>query len=434
MAMSAAASANKTLRVAMMWGGTVHGEDTFKSPRALVVGDHGDAAFPLPDGVAEAKAITILKPEGNAYRLVASPEIDGDVWIGGERMTVREAIESGRDIGPSDYGMITIGPVAVFFQRAGAVPKMPKARAFFDGSVFGSIGLAAFLHVSLLFLFALASRELPERDELDLPPDLVRRFMVTPPPTVEEPPEVQHVERPREPTKREPTKRPQREQQEQRPQLTKTASQHLAHLEEARATSTTTERLMNALRTQTERPALGQLATAAGSRTGPATSSISRIGSALGSLGGTAPTITTSGGGDIATSGGAAATKGAGRLEARAGGGNVRGSVRAVQALARVEGTLDRGEVFAAINRAMPRIQRCYEQALTRNAGLSGRITFTWTVQPSGRAGDVRQSGSTFSDAQASNCMATVLRGIQFPRPAGGAVSITYPFIFQSAH
>jgi hypothetical protein len=101
--------------------------------------------------------------------------------------------------------------------------------------------------------------------------------------------------------------------------------------------------------------------------------------------------------------------------------------------LGRVEGSLSRGEVMAVINRAMGRITRCYEAALNRSAAVSGRIVFEWTIQPTGATAGVRQASSTIADPTLSNCIAGVIRGLRFPRPQGGPVSISFPFMFQRA-
>ena len=112
--------------------------------------------------------------------------------------------------------------------------------------------------------------------------------------------------------------------------------------------------------------------------------------------------------------------------------GPVRGRVRSVSALARTTGgSLSRGEIQAVLNRAQGRIMRCYERALLQNNNLSGRIQYIWTIQPTGRVRGVRQQSSTLSNAAVGNCVAGVLRRLRFPRPQGGAVEVSYPFMFQ---
>ncbi|MEM7447628.1 MAG: AgmX/PglI C-terminal domain-containing protein [Myxococcota bacterium] len=141
-----------------------------------------------------------------------------------------------------------------------------------------------------------------------------------------------------------------------------------------------------------------------------------------------------SGGSRIGSFGGSSAVGQTGQLEGRARSGRVRGRVRAVSALGTQRGgSLDRGSVQSVINRAIGAIQACYERALMSSPGLSGRVTFAWTIQPNGRVSGVRQASSTLSSPQATSCMAGVLRRLRFPAPEGGSVQISYPFMFQQA-
>jgi hypothetical protein len=142
------------------------------------------------------------------------------------------------------------------------------------------------------------------------------------------------------------------------------------------------------------------------------------------------------GGGELGTLGGEEAVKGVKRLQARhrgSGRGGVRGRVRALSVGSRVSGSLSRGEVLAVINRHMARIQQCYERGLTRKGTMAGRVSFTWTITPTGKVSGLRQVSSTLGDVQVSNCISKVISRMRFPRPKGGSVSITFPFIFRRA-
>ncbi|HJL33589.1 MAG TPA: AgmX/PglI C-terminal domain-containing protein, partial [Polyangiaceae bacterium LLY-WYZ-15_(1-7)] len=107
--------------------------------------------------------------------------------------------------------------------------------------------------------------------------------------------------------------------------------------------------------------------------------------------------------------------------------------VRGVRALARVQGSLSRGEVVSVINRHIARVQRCYERALASQPDLSGRVRFAWTIRPNGRVSGVRQAGGSLGSGRVSNCIGGVIRRMRFPRPRGGPVAVTFPFVFQRA-
>ena len=66
------------------------------------------------------------------------------------------------------------------------------------------------------------------------------------------------------------------------------------------------------------------------------------------------------------------------------------------------------------------------------NPGLSGRIVFSWRVNDNGRVGGVSVRSSTIADAQVASCISGVIRRMRFPEPEGGAVTISFPFVFRA--
>lgn len=113
--------------------------------------------------------------------------------------------------------------------------------------------------------------------------------------------------------------------------------------------------------------------------------------------------------------------------------GNVRGKVTSMKSAAKVSGQLDPGQVYGVIDKSIGRIQACYEGRLRLDGGLAGRITFRWTVTMSGGVTGVQQTASTVSDPEVATCVKRVLEGLRFPKPEGGTVEISYPFIFRSS-
>jgi len=113
--------------------------------------------------------------------------------------------------------------------------------------------------------------------------------------------------------------------------------------------------------------------------------------------------------------------------------GQVRGKVTGMKSSTKVTGSLDPGQVYSVIDGAIGRIQSCYENRLQVDPSLAGRITFRWTVTPSGSVTGVSQTVSTITDAKVAACIKGVLEKLRFPKPAGGSVEISYPFIFRSS-
>src|SRR5690606_26999051 len=102
------------------------------------------------------------------------------------RREVHEARQRGDRVvlGPDGYGVVTLGHVAVFFQMVRPATRIGRGMpAFFtDPPRLLALLLSAFVHAALLILMFLALAEQPVQESLELSPDLIRRFMVTPPP------------------------------------------------------------------------------------------------------------------------------------------------------------------------------------------------------------------------------------------------------------
>ena len=140
----------------------------------------------------------------------------------------------------------------------------------------------------------------------------------------------------------------------------------------------------------------------------------------------------TDGAGAIATRGSEALAGGLTSLDA-AKKGPVRGKVSRVDSAVKVQGQLSRAEISRVVNRSMPAIQGCYERALMQKPGLSGRVLFDWTVATSGAVSGARVRSSSLGDAGVEDCIMRIIRGWRFAAPDGGAVDVTYPFVFRSA-
>jgi hypothetical protein len=112
--------------------------------------------------------------------------------------------------------------------------------------------------------------------------------------------------------------------------------------------------------------------------------------------------------------------------------GPVRGKVTGMKSATKVSGQLDPARVYAVIDANIAKIQACYERRLQADPSLAGRITFRWTVTPTGSVTGVQQHVSTVSDPKVASCIKQVLERLRFPKPDGGSVEISYPFIFRS--
>ncbi|MGC4120750.1 MAG: AgmX/PglI C-terminal domain-containing protein [Myxococcales bacterium] len=95
-------------------------------------------------------------------------------------------------------------------------------------------------------------------------------------------------------------------------------------------------------------------------------------------------------------------------------------------------GQLARELIAKVINEHMGEIRGCYERALLREAGLAGKLNLEWTIGTDGRVEEVKVKQSTIKGAEVPNCIVGSLKTWLFPKPTGGKVIVSYPFLFNS--
>jgi hypothetical protein len=79
-----------------------------------------------------------------------------------------------------------------------------------------------------------------------------------------------------------------------------------------------------------------------------------------------------------------------------------------------VIGDVDKKSVAATIRRRMPGLEACYEKALRSNSSLKGKMTYTITVNPSGRVTDVKIDEDTVGDSSVRSCTEAKIKGWRF--------------------
>lgn len=92
-------------------------------------------------------------------------------------------------------------------------------------------------------------------------------------------------------------------------------------------------------------------------------------------------------------------------------------------------GDLDKAIIRRYIKRNVQKLLYCYEKNLLAKPTLAGTVTATFTIS---KKGTVEKASAAGVDADVSACIATVIRGIEFPKPRdGGTVDVSYPITFR---
>ena len=127
--------------------------------------------------------------------------------------------------------------------------------------------------------------------------------------------------------------------------------------------------------------------------------------------------------------GGGIGALGAGNI----GKGSVSGTVtHAVSRSIAAQGTIDKEAVAKAINSHLAEVSSCYERALLKEPGLSGKIVLEWQITTSGGVGYAKTKSSSMKSAAVESCIIASLKTWKFPPAQGAGVVITYPFMFNS--
>jgi len=94
-----------------------------------------------------------------------------------------------------------------------------------------------------------------------------------------------------------------------------------------------------------------------------------------------------------------------------------------------VSGRLPAEVVQRIVRQNFGRFRMCYEDGLRNNPNLQGRVTVRFVIGSDGSVGRAANAGSDLPDAAVVQCVVGAFRGLSFPQPEGGSVSVVYPLL-----
>jgi hypothetical protein len=96
-----------------------------------------------------------------------------------------------------------------------------------------------------------------------------------------------------------------------------------------------------------------------------------------------------------------------------------------------VQGSLDPAIIQRILRQQMGRFKYCYQQALTRNPALAGKVLVNFVIGQSGDVLAATVANDTMGDPSVSQCAAQGVRNLSFPQPSGGGiVTVAAPLTF----
>ena len=87
-------------------------------------------------------------------------------------------------------------------------------------------------------------------------------------------------------------------------------------------------------------------------------------------------------------------------------------------------------EIHGALGAKAGQVRSCYERALSRNAGLQGKIDVDVRIGPTGEVCSAALSKDTLNDPAVTSCVLQRFRSGLFPKPSGGCVDTRVPINF----
>ncbi len=94
-----------------------------------------------------------------------------------------------------------------------------------------------------------------------------------------------------------------------------------------------------------------------------------------------------------------------------------------------LRGSLDKEIIRRIVRRHIDEVNYCYEPELTKKPDLAGRILVQFTIAASGEVIASVPQNSTMGNARVENCIVQAVRRWEFPKPLGGIVIVSYPFV-----
>jgi TonB family protein len=99
---------------------------------------------------------------------------------------------------------------------------------------------------------------------------------------------------------------------------------------------------------------------------------------------------------------------------------------------ATVKGSLDKEVIRKVLQEHIAEVRTCYDHELTKQPKLAGRVMIQFTIGTSGQVEKSALESSTLKSPPVEECIVGAAKKWVFPKPKGGVVVVTYPFILRS--
>ena len=96
-------------------------------------------------------------------------------------------------------------------------------------------------------------------------------------------------------------------------------------------------------------------------------------------------------------------------------------------------GKMDRSEIARVVRLRIKFVKGCYERALKKDPTLRGKVVVQFTIGEVGRVTKSKIASSTMQSATVGSCILARIASWRFPKPEGGSVTVSFPFVFTAS-
>lgn len=98
------------------------------------------------------------------------------------------------------------------------------------------------------------------------------------------------------------------------------------------------------------------------------------------------------------------------------------------------KGMLPKDLIRGVIQQHIGEVKQCYLGQLQQNKDLAGRVLVYFVIGTDGHVKESHIQESSLNSPACEKCIAGTVQGWQFPKPQGGKVEVSYPFVLASSN
>ena len=98
------------------------------------------------------------------------------------------------------------------------------------------------------------------------------------------------------------------------------------------------------------------------------------------------------------------------------------------------KGMIPKDLIRGVIQQHIGEVKQCYLGPLQQNKDLAGRVLVYFVIGTDGKVTESHIQESSLNSPAFEKCITDTVRSWLFPKPQGGKVEVSYPFVFASSN